>query len=123
MGCGDESRSVRSRKKYGKEIQWPKNLFFKVNSFGPLKKREGKKTLVCYSAVIRIYNMIHLLTNRNRKILNVANPGAQRAFQPIVLSTPRIPLFFLFSAPYKLCLKNPTYAFYLKNAIMTHRYR
>lgn len=61
---------------------------FKVHSF---EIRERKRTLVGQSAVIRIYNMIHLLTNRNRKILNVANSGAQRAFQPIVLSAPRIP--------------------------------
>lgn len=120
MGRGDESRSFRSRKKMEKKSNGQRT-FSSSQFLWASEKREGKKTLVCYSAVIRIYNMIHLLTNRNRKILNVANPGAQRAFQPIVLSAPRIPLFFLFSAPYKLCLKNPTYVFYLNNAIMTHR--
>lgn len=110
----------------GQGKRWKRNSmakepFLQSQFLWASEKREEKKTLVCYSAVIRIYNMIHLLTNRNRKILNVANPGAQRAFQPIVLSAPRIPLFFLFSATSKLCLKNPTYAFYLNNAIMTHR--
>lgn len=106
MRCGDESSSVMSRKKMEKKSKEP---FLQSQILWGSEKIEGKKTLVSYSAVIRIYNMIHLLTYRNRKILNVAKPGAQRAFQPIVLSAPRIPLFsFFFSAPYKLCLKNPS---------------